>query len=499
MANLENCLPVAAYTAEEFAGDMAYGAAALELQNPPSSAFLTNGFPALQTEAVAGYYYLTIEAESGYHIKAENINIGGVYGEFDNCRQWNYASAVTGSVVPSDISNIRAYDSLSNNTSCSNKVVVEILLQPDFVMPANDYFINIDFGGVAQLCVPVEDSTDGSVVDPEIKFELFINDQAMDQNADGAGGYTIYLAKYYDSEEYASSIYNPNNYFALCYYNPLSTQSIPEYDFNQCWNDENYYNVSPSCLDGFQPTCYSKYVVGVAANLNYGPAAWFDTANTNNVTTSCGALGVSNWGSTYTFANSSHPNIAEFGIVPEVSNFPYQPTLRHHMYRLKFSSSNADNYLSQVDYPFLSPGDGILPPYLCWYISVGNDDNYDLAASTETIDVWKIVSTTFQNTDDPNNMSSQSTGTPAYNVNNIDCSIFGTSGSLTSEKNSSGVVIQNNSNLDISNIEITQPDPLDSKTIKLKIPFQPGFQAEIWDDQFTRNTKIFLNFYANQI
>ena len=84
----------------------------------------------------------------------------------------------------------------------------------------------------------------------------------------------------------------------------------------------------------------------------------------------------------------------------------------------------------------------------------------------------------------------------SYSPSTINCSIFGTSGSLTSEKNSSGVVIQNNSNLDISNIEITQ---IDSKTIKLKLPFQPGFQAEIWDEQFARNTKIFLNVYPTEI
>ena len=86
----------------------------------------------------------------------------------------------------------------------------------------------------------------------------------------------------------------------------------------------------------------------------------------------------------------------------------------------------------------------------------------------------------------------------SYSPSTINCSIFGTSGSLTSEKNSSGVVIQNNSNLDIDpdNIDITQ---IDNKTIKLKIPFQPGFQAEIWDEQFARNTKIFLNVYPTEI
>ena len=74
MANLINCQQVIAYTAEEFAGDTAFGVSTLELQNPPAGA--------LETSATPLYYYLTIESESGYHIKAENINIGGVNGEY---------------------------------------------------------------------------------------------------------------------------------------------------------------------------------------------------------------------------------------------------------------------------------------------------------------------------------------------------------------------------------------------------------------------------------
>jgi hypothetical protein len=498
MANLENCQQVAPYTAEEFAGDTVYGASALELQSPPAGALSSGTLP--------GMYYLVIESESGYHIKAENINIGGTNGQLSQSSgayQWNSASAITGSVLPSDVFNIRASDSLADNTNCSNKVIIEIVLQPSFEMPASDHFINIDFGGVAQPCVPVVDE----IVEQEIKFELFINNQANFPSQSGFS-YFIYVAKYYDSEEYASSIYNPNNLNPPCSYDSGSfnfstgtsntsifygnSQGVPEYDFNQCWNDEDFFNGSPSCLDSFQPTCYGRYETGSQYPGSIGPGPWFVTSNTNNWTTTCGALGVSNVGTGIGVQGSTtHPNYNEFGIASQLSSYAvYVPPISHWLYHLKFSSANVDNYLSQVDYPFLTPGDGILPPYLCWYISVGSNNNFDLAASTQTIDVWKIVSSTFQS------QQFESTGVPTSNPNNIDCSMFGTSGVLISEKNSSGDIIQNNSNLDISNIEIT---PIDSKTIKLKIPFQPGFQAEIWDDQFARNTKIFINLYANEI
>jgi len=489
MASLINCQQVAAYTAEEFAGDTAYGAATLELQSPPAGA--------LETSAIPLYYYLTIESESGYHIKAENINIGGVNGEFqqqNGIYQWTDGSIVTGSVVPSDILNIRTMDSLADNTDCSNKVIVEIVLQPSFTMPANDHFINIDFGGTAQSCAPLVDP----VVDPRMQFELFLNSNADTysfQDGQFTMLYSLYVAKYFDSEQYAASVYNDSNYTIVdgeWTYNACSGNQPPDYDFNQCWNDEDFFNVSDSCLDSFQPTCYGKNRNG---STSFGPLSWFDVTNTNNVTTTCGALGISNIDNVFGSAPTGHPNIAEFNYFVGESANPYQPIMSKEIYRFRFSSGAVVGnswYLSQVDYPFLVPGDGILPPYLCWYISVGNDSNWDLIASTETIDVWKIVSTTYIT---PFNNYTWTGGAP-ITPDSVDCSIFGTSGVLISEKNSSGVVIQNNSNLDISNIEITQ---IDSKTIKLKIPFQSDFQAEIWDDQFARNTKIFLNVYPTEI
>lgn len=474
MASLINCQQVAAYTAEEFAGDTAFGVSTLELQNPPAGA--------LETSATPLYYYLIIESESGYHIKAENINIGGVNGEFqqqNSIYQWTDGSDVTGSVVPSDIFNIRTMDSLADNTDCSNKVIVEIVLQPTFVMPANDHFINIDFGGTAQSCAPVVDP----VVNPRAKFELFINSNAGNFDFPGFSGYHMYLAKYFDSEQYASSIYSVDSgTYSGEYTQACNGDFPPIYDYSGCWNDENFFNVSPSCLDSFQPTCYGRYRPGTSS---YSPANFFDVTNTNNVTTTCGALTIWNQGNMLGNAFESHPNLME--LLPNM----IEPVSNHHSYLYRFSSDiSDDNYLSQVDYPVLTPGDGVLPPYLCWYISVGSTSNWDLVASTETIDVWKIVSTTF--VPDLGFVISN------YSPSTIDCGIFGTSGSLISEKNSSGDIIQNNSNLDIDpdNIEIAQ---IDSKTIKLKIPFQPGFQAEIWDDQFPRNTKIFLNVYPTEI
>ena len=474
MASLINCQQVAAYTAEEFAGDTAFGVSTLELQNPPAGA--------LETSATPLYYYLIIESESGYHIKAENINIGGVNGEFqqqNSIYQWTDGSDVTGSVVPSDIFNIRTMDSLADNTDCSNKVIVEIVLQPTFVMPANDHFINIDFGGTAQSCAPVVDP----VVNPRAKFELFINSNAGNFDFPGFSGYHMYLAKYFDSEQYASSIYSVDSgTYSGEYTQACNGDFPPIYDYSGCWNDENFFNVSPSCLDSFQPTCYGRYRPGTSS---YSPANFFDVTNTNNVTTTCGALTIWNQGNMLGNAFESHPNLME--LLPNM----IEPVSNHHSYLYRFSSDiSDDNYLSQVNYPFLVPGDGILPPYLCWYISVGNNSNWDPVASTETIDVWKIVSTTF--VPDLGFIISN------YSPSTIDCGIFGTSGSLISEKNSSGDIIQNNSNLDIDpdNIEIAQ---IDSKTIKLKIPFQPGFQAEIWDEQFARNTKIFLNVYPTEI
>ena len=130
---------------------------------------------------------------------------------------------------------------------------------------------------------------------------------------------------------------------------------------------------------------------------------------------------------------------------------------------------------------------------------MGTNPNYDLAASTEAIDVFKIVTTDFGDQyffGEGSVMVNQGATTGGLNC---EADYITNAVVLTSEKNSSGDVIENNSHLDIGNIEITQPDPLDNKTIKLKIPFQPNFINYIWDDSFPKRTKIFLNVYPNEI
>ena len=463
MASLINCQPVQPYTAEEFAGDTAYGAATLELQNPPAGA--------LETSATPLYYYLTIESESGYHIKAENINIGGVNGEFqeqNSIYQWTDGSIVTGSGVPSDILNIRTMDSLADNTDCSNKVIVEIVLQPSFVMPASDHFINIDLGGTAQSCAPIIIDTDFTY----IAYELFINPLVGNwlDNAtfSSLGTNGLYVAKFFDA--------------------PLNSSPLPynvEFPFNNGLNLYQKYNADPYSWMGtyFDAQASSPFTEPLLSPVD--------------ITTDCGALAIS-ISQTQNYDDIEliyHPNYGD----------PNMPTNASGANTLGFklnstSPVNGWNTISEVDYPFLTPGDGVLPPYLCWYISMGTNPNYDLAASTETIDVFKIVTTDFgdQYSIGEGNFLLNQGANNGFGLN-CEADYITNAVVLTSEKNSSGDVIENNSHLDIGNIEITQPDPLDSKTIKLKIPFQPNFINYIWDDSFPKRTKIFLNVYANEI
>tara|TARA_R110002096_G_scaffold389959_1_gene584405 strand:- start:551 stop:1906 length:1356 start_codon:yes stop_codon:yes gene_type:complete len=451
MASLTNCQPVAAYTAEEFAGDTAYGAAALELQSPPAGAISSEAFP--------GFYYLVIESESGYHIKAENINIGGINGQILNSGsyQWNSAAAITGSVVPSDVLNIRATDSLADNTNCNNKVIIEVLLSFDFVMPANDHFINIDFGGTAQSCASIIIDTDFTY----IAYELFINPLVGNTNE-------LYIAKFFDA--------------------PLNSSPLPynvEFPFN---NGLNLYQKYWADSYSWMGTYFDAQASFPFTEPLLSPV---------DITTDCGALAIS-ISTTQNYDDGEliyHPNYGDPNMPTNASGantlgIPLNST----------SSVNMPgNTVSEVDYPFLTPGDGVLPPYLCWYISMGTNPNYDLAASTEAIDVFKIVTTDFGDQyffGEGSVMVNQGATTGGLNC---EADYITNAVVLTSEKNSSGDVIENNSHLDIGNIEITQPDPLDNKTIKLKIPFQPNFINYIWDDSFPKRTKIFLNVYPNEI
>ena len=99
----------------------------------------------------------------------------------------------------------------------------------------------------------------------------------------------------------------------------------------------------------------------------------------------------------------------------------------------------------------------------------------------------------------------------ANNVN-ANCPIAGTDyNQLLISEMQNGSEVQNNSHLDINNIQCVSVDGSDNKTVKLTINFQANHQLDIWDVEnnpslnlnapydVLNQTKIFLNVYPNFI
>ena len=492
MAYLQNCLPIQKYEAEEFPGDSMFGPNFLEPQTPPSN----NPFPA-GDQAISGLYYLVVEAMPGFNIQASMININGVYGintspQGTESNTWEWSSNMGNNVAANLDSNIQQQQGVramntntSNPSSCDNKVIVRVPIDYNFQMPAYDVTVNIDFGGAALLCETNATISEG------IQFS-YLNYSLVIGNGQNANpDCELFIAKYYESEAYAASIHDMHNQNATYPNAGLEVNNIeamaqaPTYDPTGEWLDSNptFFTGSPSALQSFQPTYYN-----VKRNVGANYALW-NLSNDNNITNECGQLIYNINGG---FGQQSqlpieHPN--------------YDENPRFVIGRMNYKYRFYPNDLNPDEYPYLTPGDGILPSSLCWYISVGNNPNYELFP--EGVDVYKIISALGY----LNNfgwLESSPCPEPGVAYEQI----------LVSEMQNGGVV-QNNSNLDITNIQCVPVAGSNNKTVKLTINFQSNYQANIWtqtdnglgnlpgstiDPWFISNEhKIFLNVYPNQI
>tara|TARA_R100001015_G_C4634764_1_gene202025 strand:- start:1210 stop:2679 length:1470 start_codon:yes stop_codon:yes gene_type:complete len=487
MAYLENCLPIQKYVSEEAVGDGFLGltSGSMEIQNIPSDiqseiqGDLIYFFNPISTNY--GSYLLVIEAMPGFNIQGSMINIGGVYGgvsasgNFSDIPVWEWSSITTpptDSVLPTILQGgvwgIKIINSNTNNPeSCDNKVYVRVQLPFSFQMPAYDVTVNIDFGGTAVECGANNTTSTQTLVSVQDYSLIIGNGTQANPNSSN-----IFVARYFESEAYASSIHDARNQQV---FQNGNTTFPPTYDPNNSWQGGQYY--TDGSIQSFQPTYYGRY-------KNFIAAFW-DSSSTNNITTECGQLIIGTAAQVATTSTSNpfdHPNESPANLIKNQSYFYI------------FKTAN----LSTSDYPYLTPGDGILPSSLVWYITVGNNSYYELLP--ENVDVYKII-TTLGYMGGSNNPQAYCP-TAGINYNQL----------LISEMQN-GSEVQNNSHLDINNIQCVSVDGSDNKTVKLTMNFQANHQLDIWDFENNPNqstniyaqydvlngTKIFLNVYPNYI
>ena len=492
MAYLQNCLPIQKYESEEFPGDGFFVTNnEMEVQNIPSD-IQSDIQNTLSTFSTFGQYLLVIEAMPGFNIQASMINIGGVYGDANTANSivptWEWGPNTlqpTTSALPTimqgvDECNIKMVNSnIDNPSSCSNKVYVRVQMPFEFQMPAYDVTVNIDFGGAALQCETNVTISEG------IQFS-YLNYSLVIGNGQNANpDCQLFIAKYYESEAYAASIHDMYNQNAQ-YNAGLETDNIilyvPTYDPTGEWLASNptFWTGSPSALQSFQPTYYN-----VKRNTGPNYALW-NLSNDNNITNECGQL-IYQLNGSFGQQNQlpiEHPN--------------YDENPRFIIGRMNYKYRFYPNDLNPDQYPYLTPGDGILPSSLCWYISVGNNPNYELFP--EGVDVYKIISALGYY----NNFGWLETSPcpePGVAYEQI----------LVSEMQN-GSEVQNNSHLDITNIQCVPVAGSNNKTVKLTINFQNNYQENIWTptsnmapngpipSYMTANDhRILINVYPNQI
>ena len=493
MASLINCQPVTSHTAQEFAGDTANGVEPLELQSPPSGAILSS--------STASVYYLTVQPLPGFKIDRSMVTISNLTPteQPGNIELPNGISLYfnVGATDPSlsDILSIRMFDSLGvDYESCNNNVILEITLSPEFSMPASNHTISIDIGGEAISCVP-------EPVVPEVveaNYQLPMQENYLSAirvtNYSNQNNYNIFFAQYYESTSDAQNIYNQDNLDSYVNYIPgdyFSGLFLPPYDWNIIGASGIYESLYPNnypdgCLNSFQPTCYTLYRNDIE-ELGFLNEATTDAPNV--ITTECGQLiftNPNNMQSSQALQNVYyHPNNSQASINTAKSsyNFRYQG----------FSNVNSFfPYLSGAEFPNIEPGGPVIPTALSWYISIGENPNYDLIADSAFIDVWKIVTGNRTGGGWPQSCSDDTCPTTPS-----------TSCDFASEDDFSYVISDsgvNNSDLDINNITLTQ---VDNKTVKITIPFKSGLSISRTVPSMTalsvRKNLIFMNIYPVEI
>ena len=519
MASLINCQPVTSWTAEEYEGDqpnvISGNDGSLVQQGQVdgvvnSSGLLQDGPAGSGNEAYSAYYYLVIKPMPGYHITRdmitiENISIPeisfsyapviyannpeGVYNEtFTNgiltYTIWNDGGSDTGIV------SIKVYDNkMTEYNSCDNWVILEIYMMPLWEMPGNNHTIKLDLGGEAVECIPPQ------IID-EISYDalLFVTDITTNDYQTNTGFGSLFMAQYYDDESYASSPYNMFNSGSYLLGNPgLDELKPPVYDWTGDWTEDNpdYNN---SCWDGYQPTCYTLYATLLTGDSDN---PWFGDEN-DYISTTCGQLlvspvniqmnGFALWA--YTFQDQIQINVLGDNGPDYPANTTYSPNPNRALYYFKVSSDSTNfRYLSEIDYPNIEPGGPVIPSSLSWYISVGNESDYELEA--EFIDVWKIVTVIGQQTYLGNLAQSTPVGCDTDSTPITWGNYTVAQSHLVSDST------ENNSDLDLASKTITN---IDSKTVKLTIPFKSDLsisrftnENELAPNNLKRQNKIFLN------
>jgi hypothetical protein len=544
MGKLQNCQDVTPWSSLEFAGDGPSNNT-LEAQSPPAGYNVP--FVGSQTA-----FYLTIKPDAYHTIDRTKIDI---HDNNDSALSETLSAINYVVTYPADFSNgiaqyflydhadfpdiyeIRLFDAFGDNWNDPNNfVIAQIIMEPDFVMPASNHVISIDFEGKAVGFEPPPPDT------PQT-YEYVANNFTYDSelfftNTTATDGFEIFLAHGYESAEFANSLYNLNAnrlwmefipgedtvsqgmvWWPPYFDNNGYYQQYADYNNNSFTNGWQDLEDGTNYLESFDPTYYTPYLNTFEQDGMYNTST---TEAPHTIETTCGQLFLQNeayevgggnpsWNS-LNFTNTQFPNH------PNGDAQPNRTNAKNRSIVFRWGKSCGDDCASWrclciEDYPTISPGDiavsgltlnsniyggGILPSYLEWYISLGENPNYKLSAVPEVIDVWKII--TWEDVDD---VSAYPYGGADPMIDqyppNMDCLGLadGTSELHPNFWYKVSDSTTNESDLDINNIQLF---PVNNTTVRMRIPFKSGLSLERYTPtefigNHRRENKIFINIY----
>ena len=469
-----------------------------------------------------------------------------------------------------------------NYLNCNNKVIIEIKYISSFVMPASNYVSNINFNGSASQCantlpgfeifelvnrVSVTNSLD---LTSNVGVEIF--------HARGFESEAYANNKYDSSTNYGSPLSSTSIIGAAS--DAPAPIYAGAFDYNGYGTGLPLVSLMGDCYESFSPTCYQP-LQDIADNPNnyYASGLYKDPAlfgNPNNVWTECGRelftsvvknmtgvvatevdyfvsaqtgnFIVSNQSINEYVKNTAYETLGETTDLVDIPNWPngsitpfmfdpdrfpdnyiYNPSgdslgkylINTRVPYVKFAVYNINfipQYLSDVDYPTLEPGGPVIPNKWVFWLSVGDNPDYDLLV--ESIEIWGgcTVKKTMLSVDSNFAVNSSNTqfvsgggGSSWQDFGQQSCDLLYDNGepviSYELIQNDDGTWPTNSEHhFDLANAVVTQGD--DNKTVKVEIPFRTDLSikrtfAEVGDFSgssfLSWHNNIFMNINPIQI
>lgn len=548
--NLLNCT-VTTYSTQEVQGDSVLGQNLAQQEVTDSVIAGASAAPVNNNLVDINNYLLVIEPLPGFVISAQNISIGGTLGftivggygsSSSDAYMWGFMGGAE--ALPDNISTVMIANTTTPN-ALGNKVVATVTLDPNFVMPANNLTINIDFDGFATEYFPEpepEPEPEPGEPEPEpVQTVSVLGGISMDLIRTNTsytvfGGNRIYIAQFMEDAykdlptTFQTTLDNGFNLTPTGDFTDEQGALPPVSQFNVTNFNGNPTDVFGTCIGDKQPTCYGLFDI-------LPHESFFDTSQStialsgnpyNHISTTAGKIMAgskigqfSDQMSVPVSAGAFDDNqtwgeysIDQIFLSTDIVDWPLiARCYRRQEYRWSDNPNDA-NYLSLIDHPSISPGDSVVPTYETFYI---RSQNPNIGLLAQNVDVWSAITIIYVDNGEslhPGTFGTslgigpQNVGATAFNqIDTSDYTFY------------EYTAVNNQCHVDLSGLEVTdlglEINPSTGNfgqshnyAVKVKIPWNTSISVNRSENSVTQSgqewnvryvTKVFLNLFPYNV